>query len=156
MLPSTFSQQLLQLCPPVLVAVGILAGVLLLATIGVAQWLLLRRHIARSGGWVLANALAWIAGLAVVFAAIAVAPPDAPVLTAVFGVAGGLGMGFTVALVTGGVTGNVCPVAGLRAGRRHASWRTRSGSLVGVAGQPIPQLWCGQPEPGGLTTSGAC
>ena len=50
MLPSTFSQQLLQLCPPVLVAVGILAGVLLLATIGVAQWLLLRRHIARSGG----------------------------------------------------------------------------------------------------------
>jgi hypothetical protein len=101
MLPSTFSQQLLQLWPPVLVAIGILAGVLLLATIGVAQWLVLRRHIARSGGWVLANALAGIAGLAVVFAAIAVAPPDAPVLTAVFGVAGGLGMGFTVALVTG-------------------------------------------------------
>jgi len=101
MLPSTFSQQLLELWPPVLVAGGVLAGVLLLATIGVAQWLVLRRHLVRSGGWVLANALAWIAGLAVVFAAIAVAPPDAPLLTAVFGVAGGLGMGFTVALVTG-------------------------------------------------------
>jgi hypothetical protein len=85
----------------VLIALGILAGVLLLATIGVAQWLVLRRHIARSGSWVLANALAWIAGLAVVFAAIRVAPPDAPVLMAVFGVAGGLGMGLTVALVTG-------------------------------------------------------
>ena len=94
----------------------------------------------------LANALAWIAGLAVVFAAIAVAPPDAPVLTAVFGVAGGLGMGFTVALVTGGVTGNVCPVAGLRAGRRHASWRTRSGSLVGVAGQPMPSSGAANPN----------
>jgi hypothetical protein len=101
MLPSTFSQQFFQLWPPMLVAVGILAGVLLLATIGVAQWLVLRRHIARSGSWVLANALAWIAGLAVVFTVIAVAPPDAPVLMAVFGVAGGLGMGLTVALVTG-------------------------------------------------------
>ena len=101
MLPSTFSRQLLQLWPPVLVTLGTLAGVLLLATIGVAQWLVLRRHIARSGSWVLANALAWIAGLAVVFAVIGVAPPDAPVLMAVLGVAGGLGMGLTVALVTG-------------------------------------------------------
>ena len=86
----------------------------------------------------LANALAWIAGLAVVFAAIAVAPPDAPVLTAVFGVAGGLGMGFTVALVTGGVTGNVCPVAGIWPDGTMPLCKARSGGLVGVAGLPIP------------------
>ena len=101
MLPSTFAAQLLELWPPILAALGVLAGVVLLATIGFAQWLILRRHIDRSGSWVLANALAWIAGLVVVFTAIGVAPPDSPVLIAVFGVVGGLGMGLAVALVTG-------------------------------------------------------
>jgi hypothetical protein len=48
-----------------------------------------------------ANALAWIAGLVVAFTAIGVAPEDSPVLIAVFGVVGGLGMGLAVALVTG-------------------------------------------------------
>jgi hypothetical protein len=101
MLPSTFSRQVLELWPPLLVAFGVLAGVVLLASIGFAQWLVLRRHVDRAGSWVVANALAWIAGLAVVFAAIGVAPADSPVLIAAFGVVGGLGMGLTVALVTG-------------------------------------------------------
>lgn len=101
MLPSTFGRQLLELWPPLLVALGILAGVLLLATVGFAQWLVLRRHVNGAGIWVVANALAWIAGLAVVFAAIGIAPADSPVLIAAFGVVGGLGMGLTVALVTG-------------------------------------------------------
>ena len=101
MLPSTFSRQLLELWPPMLIALGIVAGVLLLTTIGFAQWLVLRRHVEGSGSWVVANALAWIAGLAVVFAAIGVAPEDSPVLIAAFGVVGGLGMGLMVALVTG-------------------------------------------------------
>ena len=101
MLPSTLSRQLLELWPPLMVGLGLVAGALLLSTIGVAQWLVLRRHVDRSGVWVLANALAWIAGLTVVFAAIGVAPSDAPVMIALFGVVGGLGMGLTVALVTG-------------------------------------------------------
>jgi hypothetical protein len=101
MLPSTFSRQLLELWPPLLVALGALAGVVLLATIGFAQWLVLRRHVDRSGSWVVANALAWVAGLAVVFAAIGIAPGDSPILIAVFGVLGGVGMGLTVGLVTG-------------------------------------------------------
>lgn len=101
MLPSTFTAQFLRLWPPILAVLGVLAGVALLATIGVAQWLILRRHIDRSASWVLANALAWIAGLVVVFTALGVAPGDSPVLIAVFGVVGGLGMGLTVALVTG-------------------------------------------------------
>jgi hypothetical protein len=75
--------------------------VALLATIGAAQWLVLRRYVDGSGVWVVANALAWITGLVVVFAAIGVAPSDAPVLIAAFGVVGGLGMGLTVALITG-------------------------------------------------------
>jgi hypothetical protein len=101
MLPSTFTAQLLELWPPMLAALGVLAGVALLATIGFAQWLVLRQQVERSGIWVLANALAWIAGLAVVFTAIGVAPGDSPAFIAVFGVVGGLAMGLTVALVTG-------------------------------------------------------
>lgn len=101
MLPSTLSAQLLDLWPPLLAGLGVVAGVALLATIGVAQWLVLRRHVDGSGVWVLANAVAWVVGLAVVFAAIAIAPSDAAVVIAVFGVVGGLGMGLTVALVTG-------------------------------------------------------
>jgi hypothetical protein len=101
MLPSTAGRQLQELWPPLLVRLGVLAGVVLLATIGFAQWLVLRRHVDRAGSWVLANALAWVAELAVVFAAIGVAPADSPILIATFGVAGGLGMGLTVALVTG-------------------------------------------------------
>jgi hypothetical protein len=73
MLPSTLGGQVLELWPPLLAALGVLAGVALLASIGFAQWLVLRRHVDRSGVWVVANALAWIAGLVVVFA-IGVAP----------------------------------------------------------------------------------
>jgi hypothetical protein len=54
-----------------LLPAGLLAGAALLATIGVAQWTALRRHVGRSAVWVAANAL------------------------------GGLGMGLVVALVTG-------------------------------------------------------
>ena len=101
MLPSTLGRQLLALWPPLLVGLGVVAGVVLVATIGFAQWLVLRRHVDGSGSWVVANALAWVAGLAVVFAAIGIAPGDSPVLIAAFGVLGGLAMGLTVALVTG-------------------------------------------------------
>jgi hypothetical protein len=55
-----------------LLPAGLLAGAALLATIGVAQWTVLRRHVGRSAVWVAAA-----------------------------GVLGGLGMGLVVALVTG-------------------------------------------------------
>lgn len=54
-----------------------------------------------AGGWVAANALAWLAGLPVVFALLAMAPAEPVVLRAAFAVAGGVGMGATVAAVTG-------------------------------------------------------
>jgi hypothetical protein len=101
MLPSTYGERLAGLPVPVLAALGLVAGALLLATIGVAQWLVLRRHLDRAWTWVPANALGWVAGLVVVFAVLGVAPAGPPVLVALFGVAGGLGMGLTVALVTG-------------------------------------------------------
>jgi hypothetical protein len=84
-----------------LVGLGVLAGVVLLATVGFAQWLVLRRHVDRSGSWVVANTLGWVAGLAVVSAAIGIAPGNSPLVIAAFGVAGGFGVGLAVALVTG-------------------------------------------------------
>jgi len=83
-----------------LLPVGLLAGAALLATIGVAQWTVLRRHVGRSAVWVAANALGWVAGLVVVFTAIGLAP-SGPAAVAAAGVLGGLGMGLVVALVTG-------------------------------------------------------
>jgi len=98
MLPSTLHD----LLPAgVLIALVVPGGLILLATIGVAQWTVLRRHVPRAGSWIPANALGWIAGLAVVFAAIGVAPSGPPVLVAACGILGGLGMGLAVALVTG-------------------------------------------------------
>jgi hypothetical protein len=99
MTPSTFYDQLSQLPAPLLMTLAVPAGLLLLATIGTAQWLVLRRHVRRAGVWIAANALGWLAGLVVVFAVLAAAPSEA--LVAVYGVAGGLAMGATVALVTG-------------------------------------------------------
>jgi hypothetical protein len=101
MTPSTFFEVLRTLPPPLLVVLGVLAGLALLSTIGVTQWLVLRCHVEGAGVWVAANVLGWLAGLVVVFVAIGAAPAGSPVLIVAFSVLGGLGMGLTVALVTG-------------------------------------------------------
>jgi hypothetical protein len=89
--------------PTVVVVAGwALAAPLLLTAIGTAQWLVLRRHVAGAGLWVPANAAAWLVGLPLPFAALALVDEDAPagvVLAA--GVVAGLGMGLVVAAVTG-------------------------------------------------------
>lgn len=42
-------------------------GLALGAILGVPQWLVLRRYIPKAGWWVLANALAWMLGMVIVF-----------------------------------------------------------------------------------------
>jgi deazaflavin-dependent oxidoreductase (nitroreductase family) len=86
----------------------------LLSSIGAAQAVVLRRHVHHAGRWVAANALAWLAGLPVVFVAFAVAPEDPAIARAAVAVAGGAGMGLTVAAVTGRAL-----VRLLRSPRRH-------------------------------------
>ena len=44
-------------------AMGIVLGTIL----GVPQWLVLRRHLPKAGWWIVANALAWMIGMVVVF-----------------------------------------------------------------------------------------
>ncbi len=52
-------------------AMGFVLGPIL----GVPQWLALRRHLPKAGWWVLANALAWMCGMVVVFIGISLIPP---------------------------------------------------------------------------------
>jgi len=91
---------------PVLVgAVAAVLGLLLLSSIGTAQWFVLRHHVARASRWIWATAAAWLAGLAVFlgFAMPLWQPGQAVALTVGIGVAGGLLMAATVASITGGM-----------------------------------------------------
>lgn len=77
-------------------------GVGLAALLGAGQWLILRRHARRAAWWIPASALAWALGIAVAIVAIALVPDGAPPWAfALAAVAGGLGMGALVGVVTG-------------------------------------------------------
>ncbi|WP_199522362.1 hypothetical protein [Geodermatophilus marinus] len=85
------------------VLAGLTAGLLLLASLGVAQWTVLRRVVPRSARWIGWTGAGWLAGLAV-FAGLTTPlwqPGQAPAVVAAIGVAGGVAMAVTVAVVTG-------------------------------------------------------
>jgi hypothetical protein len=99
MLPSA----LFPLALPAMVVIGAVAGSVLLGSIGMAQWLVLRRYRPRSASWIAVTACAWLLGL-VVFFAIATPlwqPGQSVVLVAAIGLVAGLAMAVTVAAVTG-------------------------------------------------------
>ncbi|GAA3455675.1 hypothetical protein [Dactylosporangium matsuzakiense] len=101
--PSTFANTL-QAWPPVwTAAAGLVAGVALLATIGTAQWAILRRHVAQAWRWIITTALAWLAGLTVFLAfAMPLWQPGQPAALVIgIGIVGGLLMAATTAGCTG-------------------------------------------------------
>lgn len=101
MLPSTLGD-LATLIPMVLVGGAVLLGAVFVASIGFAQWLVLRRYIQNAGWWVLANAVAWPLGVAVPFIGLAMVPEGAHVVVwVVVGVVSGLLMGVVVGAITG-------------------------------------------------------
>ncbi|MFN8559426.1 MAG: hypothetical protein U0531_19505 [Dehalococcoidia bacterium] len=84
------------------VAVWVIVAPPLLCTIGIGQWLVLRRTLPRSGDWIAANALAWLAGLPVTFIAPMLVPDGSlPVVWIAAVVGGGLLMGILVGAITG-------------------------------------------------------
>jgi hypothetical protein len=101
MTASSFHEPLSDLPVAVLLALEAAGAVVLLCSIGVAQATVLRRHVHHAGRWIAANALGWLAGLPVVFVALAVAPEHPAGVRAAFAIAGGVGMGAAVAAVTG-------------------------------------------------------
>ena len=86
-----------------LLAIGaVVFGVGFLVSIGLPQWLVLRRQLRHAGWWVPANALAWPLGVAVPFVALALVPDAAPCwVWAATGIVSGLVMGLVVGAVTG-------------------------------------------------------
>nr|WP_280430433.1 hypothetical protein [Nocardia brasiliensis] len=89
--------------PAVVIPAATIGGVVILLSIGGAQWLVLRRHIHRAGQWIWANAAAWLVAL-LVFTAITTPlwqPGQSTALVALIGLFGGLLMALTMAAVSG-------------------------------------------------------
>jgi hypothetical protein len=85
-----------------MIAAWVIVAPAILLSIGVAQWLVLRRHLPRAALWVPANIVGWILGLAPTFIGPALASETTPVwMLAAIAVASGLAMG----CIVGGVTG---------------------------------------------------
>lgn len=81
-------------------AMGVVAGVVLSS----AQWIVIRRHVQRAWRWLPANAIAWAAGMPLIFAGIDLAQKVAsPLMASVV-------MGMTIALA-GSVVGAIHGVA---------------------------------------------
>ncbi len=101
--PSTWAQDVLDGPVTLQVVLAVPAAGVLLGSIGLAQWTVLRRHVPRAGRWVAWTAAGWLAGLAVftAFTAPLWQPGQAPALVAAIGVLGGLVMALSMAAVTG-------------------------------------------------------
>lgn len=105
----------------VLVPLGLALAFALLVSIGLAQWLVLRRHVARSRTWVPVNAVAWLLGLGLM---LAVATPlwqegQSTGLVLLIGAVAGLLMATTVAVVTGWWLGRLVEPRGAAPGPRQ-------------------------------------
>jgi hypothetical protein len=88
---------------PAMIAVGVLAGAVLLAAIGTAQWLVLRQYQPGTIYWIPVTAGAWVLGLAG-FLAVATPlwqPGQSIVVIAAIGVLAAVVMAAVVAAVTG-------------------------------------------------------
>ncbi|WP_189940822.1 nitroreductase/quinone reductase family protein [Streptomyces aurantiogriseus] len=88
---------------PAVAGLAAVDGVLVLLSLGTAQWWVLHRHVTDAWKWIPATAAAWLAGLAVFFSVTMPLwqPGQSPLLIAGIGVLAGLLMAGTVAAVTG-------------------------------------------------------
>jgi hypothetical protein len=88
--------------PSLFIMLASVLAVVFLLSMGGAQWLVLRRHVAHAGWWIAASALAWPLGVAVPVVGMALVPDGAAATTmAAVGVLSGVLMGGVVGAVTG-------------------------------------------------------
>lgn len=123
MLPSAMGARLTEAPRVPVVLVGTVAALVLLASIGTAQWLELRRHVGRAWTWIATTAVAWLAGL-VAFLLIATPlwhPGQRPAVVVLVGLVAAGAMATAVALVTGLALQRLL-------GRRHVTPRPRLGT----------------------------
>ena len=109
MIPSTFfslaessepSQPMPEPSPWLILLLAASMGLLLGPILGIPQWWVLRRHVGRAGWWIVANALAWMVGMVVVFAASGKLAVDSSYLLILLSIAGSL-------LVAGALVGAI-------------------------------------------------
>jgi hypothetical protein len=101
--PSTWAAGLVDLPAAAIVVLAVPAGVVLLCSIGLAQWTVLRRHVPGAAWWIVWTAAAWIVALGV-FAAVTTPlwqPGQSAVTVSLIGVLGGVLMAVAMAVVTG-------------------------------------------------------
>lgn len=119
MMPSTFFQAMASgaeatadaapFDPPLVLqlALAVGMGAVLGPFLGVPQWLVLRRHLPRAGRWVLANSVAWAAGMPMIFLA-----------------TGMIGAAWSTTAIFATVAAG-CLAAGLVVGAVHGLWLVR-------------------------------
>lgn len=91
-----------RLSPAIVIALAVVLGIIFLLTMGGAQWWVLRRHLARAGWWIAANAIAWPVGVLVPVIALSLVPDGTPLgWIAVTGIVSGILMGVVVGAITG-------------------------------------------------------
>jgi hypothetical protein len=92
MIPSTFmfagadsgGAASTQMSDLMIYALAAMMGLVLGSILGVPQWLVLRHHLPKAGWWVLANALAWMVGMVIVFVGTSFIPPEGLSLNVAF------------------------------------------------------------------------
>jgi hypothetical protein len=101
-LPLVMLRDLAALPSGVLLAMAVAVALVVLTSIGLAQWLVLRRYVREAGWWAPANVVAWLAGLPITFIGPALVPDGSPAaLWLGVGVVCGLLMGLIVGAITG-------------------------------------------------------
>lgn len=100
--PSTWASAITRLPLAATIVLSAALGCALLASIGTAQWLMLRSHVTRAVRWIPITACAWLAGLAVFlgFAMPLWHEGQPPSLTITIGISGGFLMAATTSVGT--------------------------------------------------------
>ncbi|MFK4084887.1 hypothetical protein ACI2LF_12295 [Kribbella sp. NPDC020789] len=103
LMPSLFANSVAHWPSPLVAAAATCLGLALLASIGTAQWTVLRLHLPHAHSWIYTTAVAWLAGLGI-FLAIAMPlwhPGQSALLIAAIAIAAGLLMSATTSAITG-------------------------------------------------------
>ncbi|MEZ0077145.1 hypothetical protein [Planotetraspora sp. GP83] len=103
LVPSLYGESLSAWPPALFVATATILGGVLLASIGTAQWLILRRHIRHAARWIATTAAAWAVGLGIFMGfTMPLWQPGQPLAVIVaIAVAGGLLMAEATSAITG-------------------------------------------------------
>lgn len=83
---SANSSQVFNVTGPTTYLLAIAMGIALGAILGTAQWAVLRRYVPSAGWWILANAIAWAVGMALVFAGMGFIPDNGAVTAGIIAV----------------------------------------------------------------------